>query len=446
MVTFRSAAISLLFPLIGMLPISSLLIAENSSSARIYNINGQFVGTVSTVPTARRVELRALQSMPMISRSGSPDHLSAGMYFVVPEDQPFAGPQVLSDPVVSNGIIRVPNDQPTIQAAIASAQIGDTVLVSPGMYHERIDFLGKDITVGSLFLTTGDGKNISQTVIQPDSGSGVTFANAETPSAILTGFTITGGTGTRIGIGSLGGGILISRASPTIRNNIIRDNFILNGCVNRGGGIAVKDSSYPRIYSNTIRHNVVSGLCDCICNFGGGIWVDSTSNPIVGGSNSTGNNIDSNIADIGQQIYRMGAGPVINAQYNYWGECPAGAGVAYPLDQFDLSHCLNDPILRVGREATVPTEFRLDQNYPNPFNPSTTIEYQIAKQGTVEVRIYDINGRLVRTLQNRLQYPGKYSLMWDGKRENGGSVSSGIYFYQVKSEGVQLVRKMLLLK
>ena len=93
-----------------------------------------------------------------------------------------------------------------------------------------------------------------------------------------------------------------------------------------------------------------------------------------------------------------------------------------------------------------PTSFRIKQNYPNPFNPSTTIEYQIAKQGNVEVSIYDINGRLVKTVQNGTQYSGSYSVVWDSKDENNRTVSSGTYFYQVKSEGVQLVKKMLLVK
>jgi hypothetical protein len=93
-----------------------------------------------------------------------------------------------------------------------------------------------------------------------------------------------------------------------------------------------------------------------------------------------------------------------------------------------------------------PAVMALMQNYPNPFNPSTTIEYQIAKKGNIEVSIYDLNGRLVKTVQNGLQYPGSYSLSWDGKSENGGTVSSGMYFYQVKSEGIQLVRKMMMVK
>ena len=95
---------------------------------------------------------------------------------------------------------------------------------------------------------------------------------------------------------------------------------------------------------------------------------------------------------------------------------------------------------------TIPSMFNVKQNYPNPFNPSTTIEYQIVKQGNVEVAIYDINGRLVKTIVNETQYPGSYTLQWNSRDEAGANVSSGTYFYQVNSNGVQLVKKMLLLK
>jgi hypothetical protein len=94
----------------------------------------------------------------------------------------------------------------------------------------------------------------------------------------------------------------------------------------------------------------------------------------------------------------------------------------------------------------LPEKFELSQNYPNPFNPSTAIEYQIAKQGNVEVAIYDINGRLVKILLNSTQYPGSYTIQWNGQGEGSRTVSSGTYFYQVKSNGIQLVKKMLLMK
>ena len=93
-------------------------------------------------------------------------------------------------------IIKLPGDQPTIQAGIDSESVGDTVLVDTGRYVENINFNGKNIVVGSLFLTTTDTSYISQTVIDGDSsGSVVAFENGEDSTEVLSGFTITNGKG-----------------------------------------------------------------------------------------------------------------------------------------------------------------------------------------------------------------------------------------------------------
>ena len=90
--------------------------------------------------------------------------------------------------------IKIPNDQPNIQVGIVSSSSGDTILVSPGTYYENINFNGKNIVLGSLFLTTGDTSYISQTIIDGNQqGCVVVFENGEDSTALLTGFTITNG-------------------------------------------------------------------------------------------------------------------------------------------------------------------------------------------------------------------------------------------------------------
>ncbi|MEE9165838.1 MAG: hypothetical protein V3U24_00025, partial [Candidatus Neomarinimicrobiota bacterium] len=195
--------------------------------------------------------------------------------------------------------IKVPQDQPTIQAGIDASTDGDTVLVDTGRYVENINFNGKNIVVGSLYLTLGDPSLISQTIVDGDtSGSVVKFENSEKSSAILCGFTIYNGMGTWQsdpmaggGMGLYGGGIFVKGASPTIAYNEIIFNSTRISCSGRGGGIAVKDSSCPRIIGNTIRSNNIIGLCGWDDYFGGGVWIDSTSVPIIGGSQNTGNSI-----------------------------------------------------------------------------------------------------------------------------------------------------------
>ena len=90
---------------------------------------------------------------------------------------------------VAQTTIRVPADQPTIQGGIDAAAPGDTVLVAPGTYVERVDFLGKAIT-----LTSEAGP--AATVIDGNAGGVVvTFRSGEGPGAILKGFTVTNGGG-----------------------------------------------------------------------------------------------------------------------------------------------------------------------------------------------------------------------------------------------------------
>jgi len=92
------------------------------------------------------------------------------------------------------------------------------------------------------------------------------------------------------------------------------------------------------------------------------------------------------------------------------------------------------------------SSFTLLQNYPNPFNPSTTIQYNVPKAGEVEARIYDIQGRLVRTLSKSFEQAGAHSLVWDSRSTTGIVVSSGTYFCQVLFNGDALVKKLILIK
>lgn len=95
----------------------------------------------------------------------------------------------------------------------------------------------------------------------------------------------------------------------------------------------------------------------------------------------------------------------------------------------------------------IPTEFELSQNYPNPFNPTTVIRYgipsdaQFASATNITLRVYDILGNLVVTLQDGVQSPGFYERTW-----KAGNISSGIYFYMLNAGDYREIRKMILLK
>lgn len=163
--------------------------------------------------------------------------------------------------------IHVPWEFQTIQSAVEAAKEGCTIVVAPGVYVENLDFKGKSITVKSSHgpeVTVIDGGQPRD----PDYGSVVTFQSGEGLLSRLEGFTITNGTGSM----GWGGGIYCSGASPTITNNIIRENSVGNKWFGGlGGGIFCHDSSAV-ITGNTITRNY--------SHFGGGgisCWYTSTS-------------------------------------------------------------------------------------------------------------------------------------------------------------------------
>ena len=94
----------------------------------------------------------------------------------------------------------------------------------------------------------------------------------------------------------------------------------------------------------------------------------------------------------------------------------------------------------------LPQQFTLHQNFPNPFNPSTTIDFDIEKSATIELKVYNLAGQLVRELVNRVLPAGRHSVTWDGRDQNGNLTGSGFYFYRLKSGQAFKTRRMLLLK
>ena len=88
-----------------------------------------------------------------------------------------------------------------------------------------------------------------------------------------------------------------------------------------------------------------------------------------------------------------------------------------------------------------PVKYSLSQNYPNPFNPRTVISYQLSVDGTISIKIYDINGKEVQTLVNGRMQAGTYQAAWDGT-----GFPSGVYFCKMVTEGYSETIKMTLLK
>jgi len=95
----------------------------------------------------------------------------------------------------------------------------------------------------------------------------------------------------------------------------------------------------------------------------------------------------------------------------------------------------------VEAPLTIPMQTKLYQNYPNPFNPSTTIEYELKQPLDVRLEVFDVAGRLVRTLVLSKQSQGRHSISF-----NANGLASGVYFYRLQAGELIQVRKMVLIK
>jgi 5'-nucleotidase / UDP-sugar diphosphatase len=105
-----------------------------------------------------------------------------------------------------------------------------------------------------------------------------------------------------------------------------------------------------------------------------------------------------------------------------------------------------DPKLGTDREKIQPLSYTLEQNYPNPFNPATTLKFTIPVAAKVSLQIFDITGKLVRTLLDEYKQAGSYSVSFDARDYSGRQLSSGVYFYRLHAADQVITRKCVLLK
>jgi len=199
-------------------------------------------------------------------------------------------------------IIRVPADQSTIQAGINKASNGDTIVVYPGTYFENIIFRGKNIVLTSRFYESKDINYIKTTVIngsQPvhaDTSSCVLIINHEDTTAILQGFTITGGKGTKwkdehsAGTYREGGGILVAFSAPIIRDNLIINNEAVNtsGVTSAGGGGIRAGDGNLKILNNIITANKGRYGAGVVLNYTGALMKNNVITNNSGGQDYGG--------------------------------------------------------------------------------------------------------------------------------------------------------------
>lgn len=115
--------------------------------------------------------------------------------------------------------------------------------------------------------------------------------------------------------------------------------------------------------------------------------------------------------------------------------------VANPNEYINVNFgCAYNPI-GIHQTSTLVKDYNLEQNYPNPFNPTTKINFSIPKSGHISLIVYDILGKEINVLVNQSLTPGEYETDFDS---NG--ISSGIYYYILKTDDYRSVKKMMLLK
>jgi hypothetical protein len=102
--------------------------------------------------------------------------------------------------------------------------------------------------------------------------------------------------------------------------------------------------------------------------------------------------------------------------------------------------------LSLKDNRVIPSRHTLHQNYPNPFNPVTTLRYDLPENAMINITIYDMLGRQVKTLMDQTQDAGYRSIIWDATNDYGKPVSAGIYLYQIQAGEYMQTKKMVLLK
>ena len=118
----------------------------------------------------------------------------------------------------------------------------------------------------------------------------------------------------------------------------------------------------------------------------------------------------------------------------------SGGGFSYTREEVFPNH------LGFSNSINTPQTFRLHQNYPNPFNPVTSLRYDLPEDGLVNITIYDMMGRIVKTLVNSSQTAGFKSVQWNATNDTNEPVSAGFYLYTIQAGEFRQTKKMVLLK
>jgi len=150
-------------------------------------------------------------------------------------------------------------------------------------------------------------------------------------------------------------------------------------------------------------------------------------------------------------LFYVGGGGHLNASAEFSGRLYLGYNDVVFWDNFGyyvvyIIRYDTAPTAVMGQTQLVPDSPSLSQNMPNPFNPATAIEYTLPSPGPVALRIFNVQGELVRTLAHAEQAAGTHAVVWDGTNDGGEQAASGTYFYELQHNGKRETRKAILLR
>jgi YD repeat-containing protein len=248
-----------------------------------------------------------------------------GAYEVAGPAGSLPGPAPLDPPAPTT--IRVPSEQPTIQAGLDRVAVGGSVVVASGTYREAIDFHGKAVEVRS-------EAGAASTVIDAGGRSGVVgFFAGEGRTSVLRGFTVRNGGGIDPGFD---GGIVIRGSSPTIVDNVVTDSAGV-----MGSGIKVYNGGAPSIAGNTIRHN--GATAGTSGGYGGGVFLDGDP-----GTELIGNLIEDNSSDRGAGVSILSNGTLVRGNVIRRNTSSLGEGGGVELGGADVTFVQNEIVDNVG--------------------------------------------------------------------------------------------------
>ena len=119
----------------------------------------------------------------------------------------------------------------------------------------------------------------------------------------------------------------------------------------------------------------------------------------------------------------------------------------YQLEDVDFNgSSKKHEIYKIFRNEGLAQNFKLYQNYPNPFNQGTIIEYELPSELNSQIYIYNVSGQQVYSRNLGSEPAGKYQFYWDGRDNQNNHLSSGIYYYRIKTDIGSQIKSLLLLK